>query len=275
MVEVQTCDPTTAAMFRLGGIDASRAAKSIFVAELDAEAVRFFGGGRRIKEFLSFTWQEVSKMDVATVSVANGRAAQAVEFHIDRGGSTTVLPLVIKATRGVTGFKYSSPAEITEHFKVLEMLWAPHKRADASMMVALLETSPASQVPRRRMLRAGLSSTTQLRAGGAFWVAAATFLLAMLPFGILTWTHVWIVPSGVFLPLLYLALSSMVVGKSLRLFVPLKVSKELTTGYTLSREGDINVDQLDPKTGYVIRQAGNDTLTVEQEQSALAIVRAL
>jgi hypothetical protein len=108
----------------------------------------------------------------------------------------------------------------------------------------------------------------------AFALGVLSFV-AMLPFGILTWTHVWAVPTTVFLPLMYVGLFGIAAGRMVWIFVPTRERAELRAGYTLSNSGDLAVDQLDPRTGYVIRPAGSPALDRRAARSERLRVRAL
>lgn len=50
---------------------------------------------------------------------------------------------------------------------------------------------------------------------------------------------------------------------------------ETRAGYTVSRLGPASLDQVDPRTGYVLRPAGTPQLSEQQERAALARVRSL
>jgi hypothetical protein len=278
IVEVQKGDSTTAALYRLGGPDAAHAVKATFVAEFDSEGARFYVGVRTVREFLRLSWREISAIDVVTVVVGNGRQARAIQLTVKRAGSTTLLPLVIKPERGFSTFSYSSPREIAEHFAALRLLRdSGGTPAPNSATETILGQNMATRSvhPLRRALRPGMTSASQRRTGLISMACGVVSLLAMLPFGILTWTGIWAAPAAVFIPFFVLGAALWLAGSTLLRYIPLKVSAELADGYTLSRLGDTSVDQLDPKTGFIIRPAGSSMLTPEAEKTELARVRDL
>jgi hypothetical protein len=224
------------------------------------------------------SWREISAIDVVTVVVGNGRQARAIQLTVEGAGSTTLLPLVIKPERGFSAFSYSSPKEIAEHLAALQLLRvSAGTPASHSATETILgqNTGTRSVHTLRRALRPGMSSASQLRVGLIFMACGAASFLAMLPFGILTWTGGWAAPAAVFIPFFVVGAVLWLVGMTLLRYIPVKVSAELADGYTLSRLGDASVDQLDPKTGFIIRPAGSSMLTPEAQKAELARVRDL
>lgn len=273
IVEGLACDPTTSGLFAVGGQQAARGAKGGYAVVFDAEGARFYTGGRNVAEFLRLGWSQVAVVDVRTVRVSGGRQAAALTLSVVHEGSSTPLPLVIKATKGITGFRFSSPVEVQDHLKAVQRL-----RGTVTTALPVPSATPAvesSDRPVRRALAPGVSSTTMNLAGLVAFASGLLSFVAMLPFGILTWTHVWAVPTVVFLPLLYVGLFGITVGRMVWIFVPIRERAELRAGYTLSNSGDLGVDQLDPRTGYVIRPAGSPALDRRTAQSERLRVRAL
>ncbi len=202
-----------------------------------------------------------------------GRQASALTLSVLHDGTSTALPLVIKATKGMTAFRYSSPVEVQDHLKAVESLRGSNRAVEPPPAPAAIAEKP--ERPLRRTLERGMSSATMNLVGLiAFGIGALAFL-AMLPFGILTWTHIWDVPVSVFLPLLYVGLAGIGAGRILWIFVPTRERAELRAGYTLSNDGDLSVDQLDPRTGYVIRPAGSPALDRQTAKSERLRVRGL
>jgi hypothetical protein len=282
LVEGLKCDPTTAALFSVGGATASASIRGGFVAAFDSDGVRFYAGARRAAEFLRVRWSDVEAIDTATVTVPNNRQATALTLTVAHDNESTVLPIVIKATRGMSGFRYSSGAETLAHLKAIRSLRgalpeAPHNATHTEAPRTQARTEPPSidETLNRRDLAPGISSVGMARAALVAFAVGALAFLAMLPFGILTWTHIWAVPTAIFLPLLYVGLGGITVGRGVALFIPQRESAEVRAGYTLSSQGDINVDQLDPKTGYVIRPAGHPALSREQERREKTRARTL
>lgn len=273
VVEGIACDPTTAGLFAVGGRQAARSAKGGYAVVFDAEGARFYAGGRNVVEFLRLGWSQVAVVDVATVSVAGGRQTAALTLSVVHDGSSTPLPLVIKATRGITGFRFSSPVEVQDHLRAVERL-----RGTVTTALPVPSASPAdvsSDRPVRRALAPGIPSTTMNLAGLVAFAFGVLSFVAMLPFGILTWTHVWAAPAAVFLPLLYVGIFGIAAGRMVWIFVPARERAELRAGYTLSNGGDLAVDQLDPRTGYVIRPAGSPVLDRRKARSERLRVRGL
>jgi hypothetical protein len=273
VVEGIACDPTTAGLFAVGGQQAARGAKGGYDVVFDTEGARFYAGGRNVGEFLRLGWSQVAIVGVTTVSVPAGRKAAALTLSVVHDGSSTPLPLVIKAARGVTGFRFSSPVEVQEHLRAVE-------RLRGTVTAALPGPSATSAVespdrPVRRALAPGIPSTTMNLAGLVVFACGVLSFVAMLPFGILTWTHVWAVPTAVFLPLMCVGIFGITAGRMVWIFVPSRERAELRAGYTLSNSGDLAVDQLDPRTGYVIRPAGNPALDRRTARSERVRVRAL
>ncbi|WP_426518378.1 phage holin family protein [Diaminobutyricibacter sp. McL0618] len=272
VVEGIACDPTTAGFFGIGGANASTQAKRGFAVAFDEEGAGFYEGGRHVVEFLRLEWAEVESIDLATVTVNSNRQATALELTVAHDDESTKLPIVIKSTQGVTGFRFSSPFETNEHFKAIRSLRGASPAAPRP--VVGLEAPAGEEKTARRRLAPGMSSVGMSRFAGIAVLFGLIAFLAMLPFGILTWTHFWAAPGMFFLPFLLIGLVAIAVGRIVGVFIPMRESAELRAGYTLSREGDINVDQLDPKTGYVIRVAGHQTLSREQEKSEILRARA-
>ena len=273
VVEGIACDPTTAGLFAVGGRQAARGAKGGYAVVFDAEGARFYAGGRNAVEFLRLGWSQIAIVDVTTVGVTGGRQAAALTLSVVHDGSATALPLVIKATKGITGFRFSSPVEVQDHLRAVERL-----RGTATTALPVPSATPAvgsSDRPVRRALAPGIASTTMNRAGLVAFGFGLLSFVAMLPFGILTWTHVWAVPTAVFLPLLCVGLFGITAGRMIWIFVPTRERAELRAGYVLSNSGDLAVDQLDPRTGYVIRPAGSPALDRRTARSERLRVRAL
>ncbi|MGO4536739.1 hypothetical protein [Leifsonia sp. 2MCAF36] len=271
VVEGISCDPTTAGLFAVGGAEASVRSKKGFAVAFDPDGARFYSGGRHVIEFLRLTWSEVESIGIETVQVPS-RQATALELTVARDDGPAKLPIVIKATRGVSGFRYSSPVETDKHLKAILSLRGT--TPETVRPVVRSETPTDAQASARGTLAPGVTSVGMTRFSLIAILAGLLALLAMLPFGILTWTGVWSPPGVFFLPFILVGIGVMTVGRMVGLFVPMRESAELRAGYTLSRDGDTNVDQLDPKTGYVIRPAGHPALTRDEEKSALLRVRA-
>ncbi|ANF32399.1 hypothetical protein A0130_12585 [Leifsonia xyli] len=273
VVEGVACDPTTAGLFAVGGRPAARGANGGYEVEFDAEGARFYAGARNVVEFLRLGWSQVAEVGVTTVGVTGGRQVSALTLSVLHDGNPTALPLVIKATRGFTGFRFSSPAEIQEHLEAVERI-----RGTATAALPIPSAKPADQPtdrPVRRAFAPGIHSTTMYLVGVVAFAGGLLSFVAMLPFGILTWTHVWAVPTAVFLSLLYAGLFGILTARLLWIFVPVRERAELRAGYTLSSGGDLAVDQLDPRTGYVIRPAGSPALDRSRARSERLRVRAL
>ncbi|MHA7984801.1 hypothetical protein ACX9R5_03260 [Rathayibacter sp. CAU 1779] len=265
VVEGLSCNPTTAALFRVGGVDASKSSGRGFAVVFDADGARFYVGARSVRQILSLSWSQMTSIDTETVSV-NNREVAALTIMVACGGGSTVLPIVIKATKGVTGFQFSSSSETLAHVQAVQKLRgnpAPTPRISANAQ----PVSRARPVARRERLR-GLSSREMV------WLALIGFLIGMvglfgmLPFGILTWTNTWDVPSGVFMPFILVGLISVASGGTVLSFVPLRQSAETRAGYTLFNSGDTNLDLIDAKTGYVIRPGGHEELSTEELKDA-------
>ena len=274
LVEGLACDPTTAGLFAVGGQQAAEQAKRGYALVFDAEGARFYAGGRNAVEFLRIHWSQVVAVDTTTVTVPGGRQAAALTLRIVDDGRSATLPIVIKATKGLTGFRYSSPVEVQDHRRAVETLRGT-RDARQPVPVAVGTADVSSDPSGRRALIPGIASTTMNLVGVAAFGFAALAFLAMLPFGILTWTHIWVAPTAVFLPLLFAGLFGVFVARMLWIFVPARERAELRAGYTLSNDGDLGVDQLDPRTGYVIRPAGGEALDRQQARTERQRVRAL
>ncbi|MCI0157896.1 hypothetical protein KNO15_14445 [Leifsonia shinshuensis] len=102
IVEGLACDPTTAGLFAVGGREAADRAKGGYAVAFDAEGARFYAGGRRTVEFLRIRWSQVADLAATTVTVP-GRQASALTLSILHDGTSTTLPLVIKATQASRG----------------------------------------------------------------------------------------------------------------------------------------------------------------------------
>lgn len=272
VVEGIACDPTAASLFSVGGANASEKAKRGYTVAVDRDGVRFYEGGKYIVEFLRVAWTDVESVELVTVAVASARQATALELAIAHEGESTKLPIAIKATQGLTGFRFSSPPEMHQHLKAFVSL---RSASQSTLRPSVRSEAVADEDPTaQRQLVSGMSSVGMSRFAGIAFLLGLIALFAMLPFGILTWTHIWAAPSMFFLPFILVALGAIGAGRMVGIFVPMRESAELRAGYTLSRDGDINVDQLDPKTGYVIRPAGLKALSRVEEKRAIVRVRA-
>lgn len=272
VVEGLSCNPTSAALFRIGGTAASTNAGRGFVVVFDTDGARFYAGAREVSEFYRLRWSDVQAVSTQMVRVTNNRSTTALTLTVLQDGDSIVLPVVIKAAKGVTGFRFSSTTETLD-------------RADAIRKLRGLPTAPppdevhprkagGDEPVERRELLHGLSSRELTWLGLIGCLVGLVGLLGMLPFGVLTWTGIWTVPSETFMPFLFVGLFAPVVGGVFVSFVPVRQSAETRAGYTFSRTGDINLDEVDCRSGYVIRPAGHDRLSSDDAKAARLRVRA-
>lgn len=130
-------------------------------------------------------------------------------------------------------------------------------------------TASGSLAPRRHELLAGTTSLElDRRARRTRWIAAAGALGVALV--VLLTTH----------PTNPVMVALLVVGPPVYAIISLTSSstskvrrrrrQEHLAGYTLTRTSRLDLDQVDPETGYVIRQRGAPALTPEQQQIAIA-----
>ncbi|MDT5014956.1 MAG: hypothetical protein QOD39_1116, partial [Mycobacterium sp.] len=119
VVEGLSCDPTTAALFSVSGARASAQVKRGFAVVVDAGGARFYAGASQVVEFLRLAWPEIESIDLTTVTVSGNRQATALALTVAHDDESTMLPIVIKATKGITGFRYSSRGEVLEHVQAI------------------------------------------------------------------------------------------------------------------------------------------------------------
>lgn len=127
-----------------------------------------------------------------------------------------------------------------------------------------MTTEPSAWSPRKHILVRGIAAS---RLQGLFkWSFIGWALVLVLN------VAAWMAP-GLKVPLLSTAVPMMLACVAfyvvLSAAVYLQRNRELAAGYTTLRVGYRDVDQVDPRTGYVLRAAGEDVLSDEELEARL------
>ncbi|ARJ03902.1 hypothetical protein GCM10010988_25730 [Cnuibacter physcomitrellae] len=252
----------------LGGVDPAVIGGS-FVLALDGEGVHVFRGKEDAQLVVSVAWPDVLGVSETFVTIQR-KSYSGLSLRIRTPHEPVELGFGISG-RGLNPARGRSIEELRD--RILS------SRAAAAGTAASSGRSAPSQsyvTPPRRAMLPGMPSTAWAR------VLRVTSSLTVVPVIAVIGLQTVRLTAGdsvlVGLPLISVVV--VVIAVILVNFVVLlaygrRQKAETAAGYTLSRTGDIGLDQLDPTTGYVIRPAGAEQLTRDGERSALARVRAL
>lgn len=303
-LDASRSEQTLIALWGAGYGDRLRGLGDPFQVVFDADGVRLHESGASIDPDLAsdwrafIPWSDVARVGLAGVSVsdAEGRTHSLRNAITITANSTTIPLLVSPPAAGVASVLGRRAIDMVGLATSMNVL---RGRPDARVNpVDLMRETVPELDPLRRKFAADPerpSRTADELLGevvrrepvygpssariGAVWksvqYAAGTFLAVAIASGIgaVAWN----------LPALRGSASGVVMVAALAFFVAKSrfgraeriVLNELEAGYTLSRSGPVQVDQLDPATAIVIRRAGERALTVVEEKRARSAARLL
>ena len=221
--------------------------------------------GHELRPLLAFGWESIVAIREDAVRVmTKSRPALVVDIMTERGIVPTPL---VPPDRGAF---FSATREVA----TLASEIAEVRASSAVPVLPNPASSPATRfaTPPRRTLLPGVSSTrwqTVARIPPIIGVIGAAVVLGsriLSPEGV---SRAGMIPAMIFIiAMTVVSLLFFVLANSAQ-------KRERTAGYTLHRIWDVEVDQVDPKTGYIIRRAGEPQLTKAREVAELQRVRAL
>ncbi|WP_378144962.1 hypothetical protein ACFJGV_15925 [Cnuibacter sp. UC19_7] len=238
-----------------------------YAVAADDSGLSVYRGTTQPERVLLVPWPHVLNVSVAVVSAAP-----------DLGPFDYVDPaLTVTVATSAHPVEFAFPVLKTpgpyQRGRVLEAtrdeIW---RRRQAALGLDVSAPARSFASPGRRILLPGVSSVAFWRAirmlgwlGPVGLVAFLVVRFAPVPEGL---RDLWMLPLGL---LLLSSLGSLV----LAILASRRGNAEASAGYTLSRTGDSRLDQVDPVSGYVIRQAGEMQLSRDAERAEIARVRAL
>jgi hypothetical protein len=300
----ETCEQTLVALWAAGYGDRLRGLGDAFQVVFDGDGVRLHEAGASVdphaaSDWRAFIpWSEVDGVGLAGVPVPHPASVlPATRDAITITVNSATIPLIVSARLPtLVGVPIGRPLDMVQLAQSVNALRGkPEARVNP---VDLMREAVPELDPIRRKLAADPDrpsrtadellgevvrrepvygpSSARIR---AVWRTVQYVAGALLASGILGVMLSWQIDS----PFLR-ALAIGVAGASvvaLRVAVPRHAAvarvalTELEAGYTLTRSGPVQVEQLDPATGIVIRRAGERALTAVEEKRAGSAARLL
>ncbi|AXH36899.1 hypothetical protein DVJ78_17100 [Humibacter sp. BT305] len=256
-----------------------------YAVAFDDAGMHVFDGGSDAQSILDVAWPYVLGFTEESLAINDQarRPGLAVRF------ATSTVPVVLPfAVAGAPGFPAGTRG-IAALRSVLEEMRARYggspagssAGSSAGSLVGSTPSAPWGQsaayaTPTRRRVVARPSSAIWTLVSRILGGLAALAVVVTVVFNVGSFSLRWRWVGGRMLDQL-LWVSIVLVAAAIVVLIVRRVvaGMETRAGYTVSRLGPASLDQVDPRTGYVLRPAGTPQLSEQQERAALARVRSL
>ncbi|MGD8169118.1 hypothetical protein ACEXOS_018020 [Herbiconiux sp. P16] len=236
-------------------------ALSIAVAH---DGVHVYSGSAASGPLASIEWSHIVGFGEGFAATGS-QTRPAVLLEVGTAGGVVSVPLVVVTE----WYLFANARRVSRLREELEGL----RGTGAATGTATSAATTGYTTPTRRELLGGPTSRTwavvsrALGILGTVVVVGTVVLTVALSGG--SMRSISIIPlAAVFMVSLLLSVGA--------LFLSVRAERrESAAGYTLARLGDVSVDQVDPKTGFVLRRAGERQLTKQQETAERQRTRAL
>lgn len=264
----------------------SQASVSYAVA-FDAGGMHVYDGGSDARSILDVAWPYVLGFTEESLLVNDQARRPGLAVRFATSTVPVVLPFAVAGapgfppgTRGIAALR-SSLEEMRARYAgspagAVQVGGWDAGAAGAAAAGAYGAGAAAYATPMRRRIVARPTSAVWTPVGRILGLLATLSVVVTVVLNVGSYSLRWRWVGGRMLDQL-LWVTIVLIAAAIVVLITRRVvtSMEIRAGYTVSRLGPASLDQVDPRTGYVLRAAGTPQLSEQQERAALARVRAL
>lgn len=252
----------------LAGVDPALIGRS-FVVALDDGGVHVFRGKEDAQLVTSVAWVDVLGVSETVVTIQR-KSYAGLSLRVRTRVEPVDLAFAVSG-RGLNPARGRTVEELRDRILSFRSAAVGGRPGSAPSAPTTSYVTPA-----RRAMIPGVASTTWSRVLRVTSSLTSVPLIALIGVQIVRLTEGDALVAGLpLVPVVAVFIAIVLVNFGVILLAARRQRAESVAGYTLLRTGDMNLDQVDPATGYLIRPAGSEQLTRDGERSALARIRAL